>query len=78
MRMLQKEFALFVHIMTLLLTATGAVLLALCWFSWQLLRQNGRILLRLDELEKRLDHFEFGEGERLDEFATRTRFHACS
>lgn len=34
-----------------------------CWLGWQLLRQNGRILLQLDELEKRLDEFEFGEAE---------------
>jgi len=34
-----------------------------CWLGWQLLRQNGRMLLRLDELEKRLDVFEFGEDE---------------
>src|SRR5439155_25971145 len=33
-----------------------------CWLSWQLLRQNGRVLLRLDELEKRLDELEFGES----------------
>ena len=32
-----------------------------CWLGWQLLRQNGRILLRLDELEKRVDELEFGE-----------------
>src|SRR6266705_700082 len=31
------------------------------WLGWQLLRQNGRILLRLDELEKRLDELEFDE-----------------
>jgi peroxiredoxin len=31
------------------------------WLVWQLLRQNGRILLRLEELEKRLDEFDFGE-----------------
>ena len=35
------------------------------WLGWQLLRQNGRILLRLDELEKRLNELEFGEGEGL-------------
>jgi peroxiredoxin len=29
-----------------------------------LLRQNGRILLKLDELEKRMDELEFGEDER--------------
>jgi hypothetical protein len=35
--------------------------LAACyWLGWQLLRQNGRILLRLDEIEKRLDELEFG------------------
>jgi peroxiredoxin len=41
-----------------------AVILAGCWLGWQLLRQNGRILLRLDELEKRLDELEFGEDEQ--------------
>lgn len=30
------------------------------WLGWQLLRQNGRILLRLDELENRLNELEFG------------------
>src|SRR5580765_7696443 len=34
-----------------------------CWLGWQLLRQNGRMLLRLDELEKRLDELEFGEPD---------------
>jgi len=33
------------------------------WLGWQLLRQNGRMLLRLDELEKRLDELEFGEPD---------------
>src|SRR6266487_1088499 len=33
------------------------------WLSWQLLRQNGRILLRLDELEKRLNELEFGGAD---------------
>ena len=39
-----------------------------CWLGWQLLRQNGRILLRLDELEKRLDELENDEhgGENLN------------
>jgi peroxiredoxin len=31
------------------------------WLGWQLLRQNGRLLLRLEEFEKRLDALEFGE-----------------
>ena len=34
------------------------------WLGWQLLRQNGRILVRLGELEKRLDAVEFGEGDQ--------------
>ena len=34
------------------------------WLGWQLLRQNGRLLLRLDDLEKRLDALEFGEEEQ--------------
>src|SRR5881628_1883311 len=33
------------------------------WLGWQLLRQNGRILLRLDELEKRLNELEFGGAD---------------
>src|SRR6266516_2181025 len=33
------------------------------WLGWQLLRQNGRILLRLDELEKRLDELEFSGAD---------------
>src|SRR4051812_4446753 len=33
------------------------------WLGWQLLRQNGRLLLRLEELEKRLNELEFGEGK---------------
>ena len=32
-----------------------------CWLCWQLLRQNGRILLRLEVLEKR---FEQGKAEK--------------
>jgi peroxiredoxin len=35
-----------------------------CWLGWQLLRQNGRMLLQLDELEKRLDELEFGELDK--------------
>jgi peroxiredoxin len=33
------------------------------WLAWQLVRQNGRMLLRLDELEKRQSELKFGEGE---------------
>src|SRR5215472_9718720 len=43
------------------LLMTWAALLAVCWLGWQLLRQNGRILLRLDDLEKRLDALAFGD-----------------
>jgi peroxiredoxin len=31
------------------------------WLSWQLLRQNGRLLLRVEELEQRLDELTFAE-----------------
>jgi peroxiredoxin len=41
-----------------------AVIVGCSWLCWQLLRQNGRILLRLDDLEKRLDELGFGESER--------------
>src|SRR5712691_8780273 len=45
------------------LVLAWAVILVGCWLGWQLLRQNGRLLLRLDELEKRLNELEFGEGD---------------
>src|SRR5437762_13620141 len=35
------------------------------WLGWQLIRQNGRILLRLDDIEERLHALEFGEAEEL-------------
>jgi hypothetical protein len=37
---------------------TWVAVLVLCWLGWQLLRQNGRILLRLDALEQRLDELD--------------------
>jgi hypothetical protein len=40
----------------------SAAIVGCCQLSWQLLRQNGRILLRLEELEK-LDQLEFGEPQ---------------
>jgi peroxiredoxin len=50
-----------------LLIAAGAlvalILSAGSWLGWQLVRQNGRLLLRLEELERRLNELEFGEGE---------------
>ena len=36
------------------------VILSGSWLGWQLVRQNGRMLLRLDDLEKRLNELEFG------------------
>ena len=49
--------------------------LALSWavlgvggcLGWQLLRQNGRILLRLDDVEERLHELEFGEAEEMSD-----------
>ena len=46
-----------------ILTLAWLAILVGGWLGWQLLRQNGRLLLRLEELEKRLDDFEFGEGD---------------
>jgi peroxiredoxin len=40
-----------------------AALLVSSWLGWQLLRQNGRVLLRLEELEKRLNELEFGGAD---------------
>ncbi len=37
------------------LVLTWIVLLVLGWLGWQLLRQNGRLLLRLEALEKHID-----------------------
>src|SRR4051812_38021661 len=46
-----------------ILFAWAAILVG-ALLGWQLLRQNGRILLRLDDLEKRIDALEFGEDEQ--------------
>jgi len=48
------------HFLIVGLTVAFAALFAVCWLGWQLLRQNGRMLLRLDELEQRLNELEFG------------------
>jgi peroxiredoxin len=45
------------------LSLAWGVIVVGCWLGWQLLRQNGRLLLRLEELEKRLNELEFGEDE---------------
>src|SRR4051812_32423234 len=52
----------------ILIIAVGLAWLVIivgCWLGWQLLRQNGRILLRLDDIEERLHELEFGEAEEL-------------
>src|SRR2546426_5596114 len=48
------------------LLAWVAIILG-AWLAWQLLRQNGRILLRLDDIEERLHALEFGEAEELSD-----------
>src|SRR5262245_44824499 len=50
--------------MILGLALAWAAILVGCWLGWQLLRQNGRLLLRLEELEMRFDTLEFGEDEQ--------------
>jgi len=54
-----------VHLVLFLLSALAwfAIVVVGASLGWQLLRQNGRMLLRLDELEKRLDELEFGEPD---------------
>jgi hypothetical protein len=34
-----------------------------CWLGWQLLRQNGWLLLHVEEVEQRFDELEFGESD---------------
>ena len=43
------------------LAFTWVVAIVGCWLGWQLLRQNGRMLLRLDALEQQLAELEMGE-----------------
>ena len=54
---------MLLHYMVVGFALAWTVIFVGCWVGWQLLRQNGRMLLRLDELEKRLNELEFGEGE---------------
>jgi peroxiredoxin len=49
--------------MTIGLALAWVVILIGCWLGSQLLRQNGRLLLRLEALEERLNEFEFGEDD---------------
>src|SRR5215472_17597634 len=53
------------HISLVAARVGSAALPAGCWLGWQLLRQNGRMLLRLEELEKRLNGLEFGRADEL-------------
>ena len=48
------------HSMILGLALAWGAIVGLCWLGWLLLRQNGRMLLRLEEMEKRLDELDFG------------------
>ena len=54
------------HFTILALTFAWLAILAGGWLGWQLLRQNGRLLLRLDDLGKRLDALEFGDERKPD------------
>ena len=49
-----------------------------CWLGWLLLRQNGRILLRLDEVERWLDELEFGGSDQPDAESRNGRFSSGS
>jgi peroxiredoxin len=49
--------------LTLMLGLSRLTILLGCWLGWQLLSQNGRMLLRLEELENRLDELEFGKPD---------------
>jgi peroxiredoxin len=51
------------HFLIVGLTVAFAALFAVCCLSWQLLRQNGRMLLRLEALEKRLDELELDRAQ---------------
>src|SRR5205809_3458096 len=60
---LQEASTMLLHDMTFGLALAWAAILAGGWFGWQLLRQNGRLLLRLEALEQRLNELEFGEPD---------------
>jgi peroxiredoxin len=52
--------------MVIIIVLTCVAVLGLWWLGWQLLRQNGRLLMRLEALEERLNQLEFG-GEAAPE-----------
>jgi peroxiredoxin len=54
---------MLIHYMMLGLVLAWVFIVAGGWLGWQLLRQNGRLLLRLDEVEQRLNGLEFGEND---------------
>src|SRR5689334_6239075 len=55
------------HFLIVVVCIGWVAIMAAAWLGWQLLRQNGRILLRLDDIEERLHELEFGDGEELAE-----------
>ena len=66
------------HVFVLGLVAAWAAILMVCWLGWLLLRQNGRILLRLDEVERWLDELEFGGSDQPDAESRNGRFSSGS
>src|SRR5215471_17472660 len=57
------------YLLLILLTIGCGAVVVLCMLGWQLLGQNGRILLRLDTLEKQLDKLEPGTQKGSDTLA---------
>ena len=60
-----QEPTIMNHFTIAALSLVSLAILAGCWLGWQLLRQSGRLLLRVEELEKRLDELEFGEPSEI-------------
>src|SRR4051812_36966378 len=54
---------MLLHDMIVGLALAWAAILFGGWLGWQLLRQNGRILLQFEELEKRVQGLEFGDED---------------
>ena len=55
------------------LITVSAMIVGCLWLYWQLLGQNGRILLRLEELENQLDRLELGAPPHGDELPLDSR-----
>ncbi len=49
------------HVLVIGLIAAWTAIVVGCWLGWQLLRQNGRVLLRLEALEKRQEQSDNGD-----------------